>query len=55
MPMCQAMLQNQAKNITCQNVNLTWPGMRVAALPDHGGGHVPEVTDRRAGPSGAGR
>ena len=26
MPMCIAMLQNQAKNITCQNVNLTWPG-----------------------------
>jgi hypothetical protein len=26
MPMCQAMLQNQAKNMTCQKVNLTWPG-----------------------------
>ena len=26
MPMCMAMLQNQAKNMTCQKVNLTWPG-----------------------------
>ena len=26
MPMCQAMLQNQAKNMTCQKVNFTWPG-----------------------------
>jgi hypothetical protein len=26
MPMCIAMLQNQAKNITCQKVNFTWPG-----------------------------
>ena len=26
MPMCIAMLQNQAKNMTCQNVNFTCPG-----------------------------
>ena len=26
MPMCIAMLQNQAKNITCQKVNFTCPG-----------------------------
>ena len=26
MPMCQTMLQNQAKNITCQNVNFICPG-----------------------------
>ena len=26
MPMCMAMLQNQAKNITCQKVNFIWPG-----------------------------
>ena len=26
MPMCIAMLQNHAKNITCQNVNFVWPG-----------------------------
>ena len=26
MPICIAMLQNQAKNITCQNVNFIWPG-----------------------------
>ena len=26
MPMCIAMLQNQAKNITCQKVNFAWPG-----------------------------
>ena len=25
MPMCMAMLQNHAKNITCQNVNFTRP------------------------------
>ena len=25
MPMCMAMLQNQAKNMTCQKVNFTWP------------------------------
>ena len=40
MPMCIAMLQNQAKNIVCQNVNLTCPGsgsppfqMSVSAFP----------------------
>jgi hypothetical protein len=27
MPMCIAMLQNQAKNMMCQNVNLTWPAI----------------------------
>ena len=27
MPMCQAMLQNQAKNMTCQKVNFTCPGI----------------------------
>ena len=26
MPMCMAMLQNQAKNVTCQKVNFVWPG-----------------------------
>ena len=26
MPMCIAILQNHAKNITCQNVNFTCPG-----------------------------
>src|SRR5512136_2881791 len=26
MPMCTAMLQNQAKNMTCQKVNFTCPG-----------------------------
>ena len=47
MPMCIAMLQNQAKNITCQKVNLVWPGsgsppfqMRVCAI-------VPGVAQRR--------
>ena len=25
-PMCMARLQNQAKKVTCQKVNLVWPG-----------------------------
>ena len=46
MPMCIAMLQNQAKNMTCQKVNFTWPGSGSPPFQIDVWHNVPDIAER---------